>query len=461
MSSREPLSGVDAAWLHMDAPLNRMVITSVFVFEAPLDLETFKALLAERLLGFPRFRQRVYDPGSPRRPYWGPDPNFDLDRHVHRGTLPEETPSALRARVGDWMSEPLDRAHPLWHMELIEDYRGGSAVIVRLHHCIGDGMALVQVLLSLTDEHFDPARFPHAEDEEPPSGVLQRTGQALRWTASAGRHLLTEGGRTLLDPSLALRRARQGWDLSAALARYVTLGADSDTALRGDLEETQRATWSSPIELARVKRVGRALDATVNDVLLGVVAGSLRGYLCGRDDAVVEKIVRALVPVNLRPIEEAFELGNQFGLVYLDLPIGEENRSERVRTVKQQMDRIKESAEAVATFGVLEGLGYVPVRLEAWAVRFFSNKASAVITNVPGPQEPLHMKGRRLKYILPWVPRAGRLGLGLSLFSYEGGVRLGVACDAGLVPDPTPIAEGFVREFDRFATDLLCSADDS
>jgi hypothetical protein len=174
-----------------------------------------------------------------------------------------------------------------------------------------------------------------------------------------------------------------------------------------------------------------------------------------------EEIVRALIPVNLRPPEQAFELGNRFGLVFLDLPIGRENRLERVLAVKEQMDEIKDSAEAVAALGVLEGLGYVPLSVEAQAVRYFSNKASAVMTNVPGPQESLHMKGRHLKTVMPWVPRAGHVGLGVSIFSYDGEVRIGVACDAGLVPDPDPIVDGFMREFDRLADDLLPTPKDS
>jgi WS/DGAT/MGAT family acyltransferase len=458
MKTHEPLSGVDAAWLRMDDPTNLMTITAVLVLEDPISVETFEALLEERLLGFTRFRQRVRDPeGSP---YWELDPHFDLDQHVHRAALPGDAAQAeLKDRVSELMSEPLDRTKPLWHMELIEDYLGGSAIIARLHHCIGDGMALVQVLLSLTDEYFDPARFPSTEERDSllPS-VVRGTIKAAQGTVAAGRRLLTEGARSLITPSHALRRAKQSLSVGAALSKFLGLGADTDTSLKGDLGVAQRATWSGPLALAQVKRIGNVIDAKVNDVLIGAVAGALRYYFESRNEPTDGVVVRSLIPVNLRPPEQAFELGNRFGLVYLDLPVSLDDRLKRVLSVKRKMDEIKGSSEAIAALGVIEGLGYVPLGLEEWAVRRFSRKASAVMTNVPGPQEPLHLKERRVQHVMPWVPRAGHVGLGVSIFSYDGTVRLGIACDAGLVPDPDVIVDGFMHEFDRLAATLLSGA---
>ncbi|WP_263785651.1 WS/DGAT/MGAT family O-acyltransferase [Salinibacter grassmerensis] len=459
MPPHEPLSGIDAAWLRMDEPTNLMTITGVLVLDAPMDVDTFKTLLEERFLGFDRFRQRVRDPeGSP---YWEPDPYFDLDRHVHRTALPGAAGrDELKERVSELMSVPLDRDKPLWEMELVEDYLGGSAIIVRLHHCIGDGMALLEVLLSLTDEYFDPGRFPTTEDRGLLSGVVQSALDTVRGTARTGQRLLREGAKSLSNPSRALRRVKQGLSFGASLSKFLSLPHDNDTLLKGELGVKQRATWSAPLDLARVKRIGGIVDAKVNDVLLGAVAGALRYYLAARTEASDTETVRALIPVNLRPREQAFELGNHFGLVFLDLPVGLDDPLERMLAVKQRMDALKGSAEAVAALSVLESLGYLPLSVEDRAVRHFSNRASAVMTNVPGPQEPLHMKGRHVQHVMPWVPRAGRMGLGVSIFSYDGTVRLGIACDAGLIPDPDTIIEGFQREFDRLANDLLPAADD-
>ena len=460
MNTHEPLSGVDAAWLRMDEPTNLMTITGVLVLDAPMDIGTFKTLLEERLLGFVRFRQRVRDPeGSP---YWELDPHFDLDQHVHRTALPGAAGrEELKERVSELMSVPLDRGKPLWHMELVEDYLDGSAIIVRLHHCIGDGMALLQVLLSLTDEYFDPGRFPTTEERGLLPGVVRGAINTVRGTVGAGRRLLTESAKSLVNPSHALRRVKQGLSFGAALSKFLSLSHDADTPLKGELGVAQRATWSRPLDLARIKRIGRVVNAKVNDVLAGAVAGALRYYLETREAPVDAKTVRALIPVNLRPPEQAFKLGNRFGLVFLDLPVGLDDRLERVLAVKQMMDEIKGSAEAVAALTVLEGLGYLPLSVEDRAVRHFSNRASAVMTNVPGPQEPLHMKGRHVQHVMPWVPRAGHVGLGVSIFSYDGAVRLGIACDAGLIPDPDTIIEGFQREFDRLADDLLPATDEA
>ncbi len=459
MPPHEPLSGVDAAWLRMDEPTNLMTITGVLVLDDPMDVGTLKALLEERFLGFDRFRQRVRDPeGSP---YWELDPYFDLDRHVHRTALPGAAGTdELKERVGERMGEPLDREKPLWEMDLVEDYLGGSALIVRLHHCIGDGMALLQVLLSLTDEHFDPGRFPTAEDRGLLSGVVQGALNTVRGTVQTGRRLLSEGAKSLARPSRALKRAKQGLSFGAALSKFLSLPHDNETPLKGELGVKQRATWSAPLDLARVKRIGGVVDAKVNDVLLGAVAGALRYYLSARAEPTDTETVRALIPVNLRPPEQAFELGNHFGLVFLDLPVGLDDPLERMLAVKQRMDTLKGSAEAVAAFSVLESLGYLPLSVEDRAVRHFSNRASAVMTNVPGPQEPLHMKGRHVQHVMPWVPRAGHVGLGVSIFSYDGTVRLGIACDAGLIPDPDTIIDGFQQEFDRLADDLLPAPDD-
>jgi WS/DGAT/MGAT family acyltransferase len=321
-------------------------------------------------------------------------------------------------------------------------------------------MALLQVLLSLTDEYFDPGRFPTTEERGLLPGVMRGAINTVRGTVGAGRRLLSESAKSLVNPSHALRRVKQGLSFGAALSKFLSLSHDADTPLKGELGVAQRATWSRPLDLARIKRIGHVVDAKVNDVLGGAVAGALRYYLETREESIDAETVRALIPVNLRPPEQAFELGNRFGLVFLDLPVGLDNRLERVLAVKQMMDEIKGSAEAVAALTILEGLGYLPLSVEDRAVRHFSNRASAVMTNVPGPQEPLHMKGRHVQHVMPWVPRAGHVGLGVSIFSYDGTVRLGIACDAGLIPDPDTIIEGFQHEFDRLADDLLPATDD-
>ena len=443
----------------MDEPTNRMTITTVLVLEDPMDIATLRDLLEERFLGFLRFRQYVRNPEG--TPQWAVDPHFDIREHVHRSALPGDAGRAeLQERVSERMSQRLDPSRPLWDFELIEDFRGGSAVIARIHHCIADGIALVHVLFSLTDEYFDASRFPPVRRAHRLPGLVRTPFALARGVASAGVRLAEESVQSILTPSHLLHRAQQGLSLGAALSKFAFLPPDSDTPFTGDLGVAQNVAWSEAMPLPLVKRLGHALDAKVNDVLLGAVAGALRHYLEVRGAPTQGVEVRALIPVNLRSKESAFELGNRFGLVFADLPVGVDGHVERVRAVKEQMDAIKASMEAPAALGILEVLGHFPIEAEEQAVRFFSNKASAVMTNVPGPQEPLHLKGRRLQHVMPWVPRAGTIGLGVSIFSYDGEVRLGIACDAGLVPDPETILDGFRDAFATLQTELTGDAPD-
>jgi diacylglycerol O-acyltransferase / wax synthase len=278
--------------------------------------------------------------------------------------------------------------------------------------------------------------------------VIKSITSTARAVVDGSEALLREGLTMALRPRHLLKRAKQGMSVGAALTKLALLSTDSDTSLNGELTVAQRAAWSQSISLSAVKRIGQALDAKVNDVLLGAVAGALRHYLQRRGEPVDGITIRALIPVNLRSLEDSFRLGNRFGLVFLRLPVGLEGPEARVLEVKRQMDEIKGSSEAVVALGILQVVGSLPLEVENEVVKLLSSKASAVMTNVPGPRAKLHMKGRRLQYVMPWVPRAGKIGLGVSVFSYADEVLMGVACDAGLVPNPDAILNGFTDEFE-------------
>ncbi len=248
------------------------------------------------------------------------------------------------------------------------------------------------------------------------------------------------------DPARAATAAGVAANAAATLARLTLMAPDPQTVLKGRLGVAKRAVWSEPIALDAVKAAGRRAGATVNDVLIAAAAGSLRRYLVGRGEDVTGLELRAAIPVNLRPVAETGRLGNQFGLVFLPLPIGIEEPRERLLELKRRMDELKSSLQPVVAFGVLSAIGLVPSPLQSPAVEFFGSKASAVMTNVPGPPAPLYLAGRRVGRVMFWVPQSGRLGLGISILSYAGEVLIGVAADAGLVPDPERIVSGFELE---------------
>ena len=185
----------------------------------------------------------------------------------------------------------------------------------------------------------------------------------------------------------------------------------------------------------------------MNDVLLTAVAGALGRYIDFRGEAARDVMIRNFIPVNLRPLELDQELGNKFGMVFLTMPLGIDDPIERLRRVKQNMDALKSSSEPVATYGVINLFGAVPVWLEDILVDFFDTKGTTIITNVPGPQEQLYLAGAPINSVMAWVPQTGKIALGISIISYNGKVWLGVATDQGLVPDPEAIIAFFDIEY--------------
>lgn len=445
MSGRENFSLVDAAWLHMDDPTSMAVIVGVIMFEKPLDFATLKRLVQDRLLRVRRFRQRVREPllgvGIPQ---WEIDPEFDLDAHLHHIALPPpHDQNALHRLVGDLMSTPLDASKPLWQFHLVEGYEEGCALIARVHHAMGDGLILVQVLLSLADD----ARQIEFEDTEengarPKRGLLR---QATKFAQRGANYALSFAG----DSHKWRESALFGASGTVALGKLLLIGPDEPSLFKGKVGVMKRAAWSKPLRLPDVKAVSKALGATINDVLISSVTGALRRYLQERGQDTTDMNLRAMIPVNLRAPSDLDldNLGNRFGLVFLDLPVGIQEPLERMAVLKERMDYIKSTPEALVAFGVLGAIGATPSVLEKGINRIFGMKATAVMTNVPGPREPIYMMGNRVRGIMFWVPTPAKLGLGVSIISYAGEVVVGVGTDAGLVPDPDVIVENFVQEF--------------
>ena len=224
---------------------------------------------------------------------------------------------------------------------------------------------------------------------------------------------------------------------------------DPPSLLRGDLGTTKRVAWAEPLNLEDVKAVGRASGFTVNDVLMAAAAGALRSYMLERGADIDGITLRATVPVNLRPLEHAKKLGNHFGLVFLDLPVGEANPVRRLAHVSDCMARLKGSRQAIVAYGLLAALGMAPAAVQEVALELFSRKATAVATNVPGPQQPLYLAGCALREMMFWVPQTGSIGVGMSIMSYNGRVHFGLIADARLIPDPDAVIRRFGPEFDK------------
>lgn len=450
--SRHFLPAADAAWLHMDRVTNPMVVNAVIWFDEPLDWARAKEVLRERMVDcFPRFSQRVAEPLG--RPAFEDDPGFDIDQHMHRLALPAPGDrAALQELVSDLVTPPLDRTRPLWHVYLIEGFGEGCAVLFRIHHCIADGIALARVMLSLTDEEPDagdvgsPSTPPDGHRGGPLGPLLRPAAGALSATRKVTGAIAHEGIETLLHPDHLARLTGTAVEDAGILARLLTAPADAHTVLKTPLHGTRRVAWSTPFPLERVKTAARSGHGTINDVLVAAVAGALRSYLQDRDSLPEE--IRVMVPFNLRPLDQPVpcELGNAFALILLTLPVGVGDPGGRMRNVKMRMDAIKRSHEGPISFGLLSAIGMTPAQVEGRLIRFFSEKASAVVTNVPGPRRPVYLAGSSVQGVLVWAPCSGNLGMTVSIFSYAGEVTVGFMTDIGPVPDPQPLVDAFDHE---------------
>jgi WS/DGAT/MGAT family acyltransferase len=445
-----PMSPVDAAWYHMDGPANLAMVTGLLLTKEPLDFRKVRAIYKHRLAGFDRFRQRVIERGVRRAPHWEDVPDFDIDQHVHHIALPApHDQAALEVLVNDLASSPLDHRLPLWQVHVIDDVDGGGAVVTRYHHCMADGTAMMTVIQRLFD----------ATPDAPLAGVPTKTGGGTRSRLrgpgiaaverSARKSLASAAIDLAAHPQRLVEQARVVLAGAGMLVKELLKWPDPKSPLKGEFRMMKRVAWSRTVAISDIKAIGAPSGAKVNDVLVAGMTGALRSYLKGRGVDVDHTTVRAMVPVDLRPPERLGKLGNEFGLVILDLAVSISRLKQRLATTKARMDALKRSPEAVAMWLLLNLFGRGPKPIEDLANQVFGTKASVVMTNVAGPRETLYLAGAAIDRMMFWVPHPGRqLGMGISILSYRGQACLAVIADARLVPDPETITKQFNREFE-------------
>ena len=452
MTGRRPVGAVDNIWLNADRPHNLMVIDAIMWFDEVVDWERFTRVVQSRIVDrFPVFHQRLAEGlDALGLRHWEDDPDFSVGNHLTRAALPEPgDEAALKVYVEGVMRTPLDRSRPLWQLHLVEGFGAGSAIVARFHHALADGIALAEVMLSLTDASPD--------EPDPDELVARRVPPSPGWRPSlpgwgTAQRLVSDvaGAASSLRPSAvtdALLLTRQ----TAHIADKLILGSNPETPLTGVPGLEKRAVWSSPRAVSEVKGIARLAGATVNDVLVGAVSGALSAYVVDHGGDADD--LTTMVPVNVRPVGEPLprELGNQFALVLLPLPLGTRAPMARLVETKQRMDSIKHSPEAFITFGLINAIGRTHPRVEELLVNFFSSKAIGVTTNVIGPMTDRFVAGSPIAGVLGWVPGSGRQTVGVCIFSYNGTVRVGFKVDAGIVPDPERLVDSFDQELDDLA----------
>ncbi|XKG39621.1 wax ester/triacylglycerol synthase family O-acyltransferase [Marinobacter sp.] len=447
------MSAVDRSWLRMESSENPMMIAGVLVFEQPIPLARLKRVLSERFLVFRRFRQCVVNRNG--RTAWRDDPLFDLDNHVHVTGLPGNgDKNELQRLTSDLNSTPLNSERPLWQIHYVDQFDGGCALIVRIHHCIADGISLVRVLLSLTDETPEDKvhQLPPASRfrAEPKSGLARLVSRAIEYKQTSLDQLRLFRDSVRKEPGYPLKLANTAGAIALECLKLGLTPAEPETGLKKPLTGRKQVAWAEPLDLQEVRTCARILGGTVNDVLMAAAAGALNRHFHAIDEPIPESGLRVAVPFNLRSLREPVgSLGNRFGLVLVTLPVDVNCPLMRFHQVQEYMNRLKRSYQAQVTYSLLDIFGRGPDVLERRALGLLSKKASAVLTNVPGPRKPVYLAGSRLKQPMFWVPQTGDIGVGLSIFSYAGTVQFGITMDKGVHADPNAVMEYFRESFNE------------
>ncbi len=438
------LSGQDTTFLLWETPALHMHVASTQIFElGPLatedggvDFETFKRFTESILHRIPRYRQKLKWVPVDGRPVWIDDPHFRIDYHVRHTSLPKPGSDAqlkkLSSRV---MAQPLDRARPLWEIWVVEGLAGDRfATISKIHHCMIDGSSGVdisQILMRLDRDreiHEAPRYVPRPE----PSAreMLQDTAQH-RMTAPL-RAL--RGFRQFRRETQDLREeiAMRTRAVRNAMISQSTMA--SETPINGPLGPHRTFDWWS-VPLDDVKAIRRALDCTVNDVVLTIVTGAFRDFFLRRGIRPEDLDFRVQAPVSVRSEEERGQLGNKVSGWLVRLPLGEADPREQLARIRETTAELKESRSALGAKMILSALELMPKSLLSLGAQAASGTMNTIVTNVPGPQFPLYTLGAEMHAMYPQVPLLPNVGLGIALISYNGRICWGFNADPDLVPD--------------------------
>jgi diacylglycerol O-acyltransferase len=447
------LSPLDASFLHVEDDVSHMHIASVGIFEGPPPpFGDVVDMVRGKLPLVPRYRQVVrFVPLQLGRPVWADDPNFDIDYHIRHTALPSPGgEQELRALVGRVMGQQLDRTKPLWEIWVVDALQDGHwAMLSKTHHALVDGVAGTDLLAVVMDTSPTPSP-PVADDWTPdpsPSGA-QLALEAVRGLATSPYEQFRAVRAGTRVPRFAMRQAGdvvRGLSSMAGVVRATPV-----SSLNGPLGPHRRYAWALT-SVDAIKRVRKSLGGAFNDVVLAAITNGFRALLLSRGES-VDRVVRTLVPVSVRarnPVGRAVgdgTLQNKVSAMFAELPVGIDDAAERLRVISVQMDGLKESKEAVAGEALTSLSGFAPPMLLALGMRLATRVAqhnvNTVTTNVPGPQLPLYVAGRRMLAAYPYVPLGGQIRIGVAIFSYDGQVTFGITGDWETTADLDVLCRG-------------------
>ena len=437
------MSAQDAMFLHVENDVTPMHIGGVSIFDGPPPpFADVRAMIEGKLSHTPRYRQKVrFVPLGIGEPMWVDDPYFDIDYHLRHSAVPAPgTEMQLRAMAARVFSQHLDRARPLWELWMVEGLDDGRwALLSKVHHCMVDGVAATDLMSVMFDDSSEPAGAEAWEPEREPSSV------ELVARSATQRVLDTAGSL-----SAALRTRSELLQGAAGTARALAAGATglrpATSSLTGPIGPHRVWSWANTT-LGDVKAVRSALGGTINDVVLTIITNGFRDLLEERGETIgADRVVRTMVPVSVRRPGEKGVYNNRVSAVFARLPVGIDDPTQRLEHIREQMDGIKSSKQAVAGDTLSQLSGFAPPMLLALGSRVMTRSArlnmDTATTNVPGPQRPVHALGHRLLVSYPYVPIVGTIRIVVAIFSYDGGLYFGVTGDRDHAPDVDVLTAG-------------------
>jgi WS/DGAT/MGAT family acyltransferase len=458
VTNPDRLTGLDSSFLHLERDSAHMHVAGCTVFrgKAP-SYEELVDHVDSRLHLVPRYRQRLaFVPLNQGRPVWVDDPHFNLTYHVRHTALPRPGGEAeLKRLSGRIFSQALDRNRPLWELWLAEGLADDRfALLSKTHHALVDGVSGVDIFTVLFDSSADPmpvARPEHEWVPRPLPSKAQLLADAVLERSTAPREVVRGVRATLRGPRRVAARVGEALVGVGAMA-WAGFQAAPPSPLNVRIGPHRRFTWVQG-DLAQFKAIKNSLGGTVNDVVLAVVAGALGRYLRRGGHATGDLVLKAMVPVSVRSDLERGALGNKVAAMWAPLPVGMTDPVERLLTISHAMEGIKESGQAIGA-QVLTGLsGFAPPTIMAQAARLQARQRlfNLVVTNVPGPQHPLYMLGRRLEAVYPMVPLTENTALGIAIMSYNGQLNFGCTADYDALADVESLTDDLRSSIDELA----------